>query len=64
MGGETEIICKAKVYIADDYGDNHATMKCQLKNGHDGPHQEEFGLGKQKVKVIWSKDEGKHWSKR
>ena len=34
--------CNAELHIADDYGDNHATMKCQLAPGHAGPHREEY----------------------
>jgi hypothetical protein len=34
--------CNAELHIADDYGDNHATMKCQLEPGHAGPHREDY----------------------
>jgi hypothetical protein len=34
--------CNAVVHIADDYGDNSATMKCQLEPGHAGPHVEKW----------------------
>ena len=34
--------CNAHCYIADNYGDNHATMRCQLPKGHEGLHQEAF----------------------
>lgn len=37
--------CKAELHIADDYGDNHATMHCDLEDGHSGPHIERFRLG-------------------
>ena len=47
--------CNAHLYIGDDYGDNHATMRCQLPKGHDGDHQETFRNGK--AKVTWSEDE-------
>jgi hypothetical protein len=47
--------CKAKLYIADDYGDNHATMHCQLEEGHEGPHKEVFR--KDTVVVTWEEDE-------
>jgi hypothetical protein len=46
-------ICKAELEIADDYGDNHATMKCQLEKGHEGKHKEDFNRGI----VEWYKDE-------
>ena len=32
--------CNATLCIGDDYGDNCATMRCQLKPGHDGLHKE------------------------
>ena len=34
--------CKAVMTIYDDYGDNHATIRCQLEFGHEGHHQEEW----------------------
>lgn len=37
--------CNAVLRIADDYGDNSATMKCQLDPGHAGPHVEEWDDG-------------------
>ncbi len=49
--GEGE--CNAELHIADDYGDNHATMRCQLEPGHDGPHQEEFERANKPVVVTW-----------
>ena len=50
--------CNAHLYIADDYGDNHATMRCSLEEGHDGPHREEFSRGgDEPVTVEWHVDE-------
>jgi len=43
--GEPEDVpgqCNAHLYISDDFGDNHATIRCQLPPGHEGPHQEKF----------------------
>lgn len=34
--------CMAELHIGDDYGDNQATIRCQLEVGHEGPHQEIF----------------------
>jgi hypothetical protein len=34
--------CNAHLYIGDNYGDNHATMRCGLLEGHDGVHREVF----------------------
>lgn len=34
--------CKAELHIGDDYGDNRATMCCQLEEGHEGKHRECF----------------------
>jgi hypothetical protein len=51
--------CEAELHIADDFGDNHATMKCQLEKGHDGLHKEEFNhlAGINPVVVTWKIDE-------
>ncbi len=49
--------CNAHLYISDDYGDNHATMRCQLPSGHDGEHQEIFKRYDKPVVVRWSVDE-------
>jgi hypothetical protein len=48
--------CKAKLFIGDDYGDNTATMRCQLPGGHDGPHLESF-IRDGKISITWEKDE-------
>lgn len=53
--GEIIMTCKAVLFIADDYGDNHATMHCQLEEGHEGPHKEVFR--KDTVVVTWEEDE-------
>jgi len=34
--------CNARLTIGDDYGDNHATMRCQLAPGHEGKHRENY----------------------
>jgi hypothetical protein len=49
--------CKAKLYIADDYGDNVATIRCQLSSGHEGPHLEEFERRGKPVKIEWECDD-------
>jgi hypothetical protein len=49
--------CNAELHIADDYGDNHATMHCQLPEGHDGLHREEFQHNGAPVTVEWMADE-------
>lgn len=55
---DTKGECNARLYIADDYGDNHVTMRCSLSPNHDGPHCEEFARGGgHLVKVTWEKDE-------
>ena len=38
--------CVATLEIGDDYGDNEATMHCQLEIGHSGRHREEFFDGR------------------
>lgn len=49
--------CNAHLHIGDDYGDNHATMRCQLKAGHPGLHREQYGHPPQVVKIEWRLDE-------
>lgn len=45
--------CTGKLEIGDNYGDNSATMKCQLLKGHRGPHQEQWnGYGNRRGLVI------------
>lgn len=38
--------CNAHLYVGDNCGDNHATMRCQLENGHEGNHRDTFRDGK------------------
>ena len=60
MGGEPEDVpgeCNARVFIADNHGDNHVTMRCQLSLGHKGRHRETFGRVGNLVHVAWKKDE-------
>lgn len=47
--------CNAHCYIADDHGDNTATMRCSLPSGHDGPHREVFRDGT--CVLTWETDE-------
>lgn len=54
--------CNAHLYIGDNYGDGHATMRCQLPDGHDGPHRERYshrGLDGEPgpVEITWEKDD-------
>ena len=64
MYGEPEDVegeCNARLFIADVHGDGHATMRCQLKPDHTGPHQEVYNAGSEefpnRVTVIWEQDE-------
>ena len=64
MFGEPEDVegqCNARLYIADNYGDNHATMRCQLELGHPETHRENYTVsgvdGVSQVIVNWEKDE-------
>lgn len=47
--------CNAELHIADDYGDNIATMKCHLEPGHEGRHTEIWKGGL--AKVEWEGDD-------
>lgn len=50
--------CNAHLYIGDDFGDNSATIRCQLPFGHEGAHIEKFSRGEgAAVTVTWDKDE-------
>ena len=46
--------CTATLDFADDYGDNPCTMRCQLPEGHDGPHQEAGNLHMVAYTVTWN----------
>lgn len=54
---DTKGECNAHLYICDDYGDNEATICCQLPEGHEGTHCEWFYRGEGKVVISWEKDE-------
>ena len=54
--------CNAHLYIADDYGDGSATIRCQLPEGHDGLHVEKFERRGGDVKIEWEIDERPHCS--
>ena len=47
--------CNAHCYIVDDYGDNRATIRCQLPPNHKGTHREVSREGK--LIIEWEVDE-------
>lgn len=49
--------CNAELHIADDFGDNSATIKCQLEEGHSGPHLEAFMRNGKSVTINFECDE-------
>lgn len=50
--------CEAELHIADDFGDNHATMRCQRAVGHAGWHREKYKTyGEKLVVVSWEEDD-------
>jgi len=49
--------CNARLYIGDNYEDNHVTMRCPLLPGHEGPHKEEFERRGKTVTITWWVDE-------
>lgn len=53
VGGE----CNARLFIADNYGDGSASMRCQLAFAHEGPHREQFERPGGTVTVTWVADE-------
>ena len=54
---DTEDECNARLFIADNYGDGTATMRCQLPLGHVGLHQEQFDRKGGPVTITWTADE-------
>lgn len=54
--------CNAHLYIADNYSDGHATMRCQEEKGHPGPHKEEFMREDEPVVITWHVDERKQYA--
>jgi len=59
MGEPEDVVgqCNARLFIGDNYGDNHATMRCELDPRHEGMHREEYGHDSQSVVVSWAQDE-------
>ena len=48
--------CQAIMTIGDDYGDNEATMHCQLERGNKGDHQEIWnGYGSRRGLTFFAK---------
>jgi hypothetical protein len=47
----------ARLLRADDYGDNVCSVRCQLPEGHDGPHGEEFDRSGKPVVITCNADE-------
>lgn len=63
MWGEPEDVegqCNARLFVADTWGDNHATMRCQKAPGHKGLHRELYGQPGARVAVHWEKDAREH----
>jgi len=58
--------CNAHLYIADDYGDNTATIRCQCPQGHEFTHRHTFNRGTPTqaawVRIEWHLDE-RDWEK-
>ena len=58
--------CNAHLYLADDFGDNMCTIKCQKPPGHEGEHREEFERHGTPVIITWwvdERDEKDAWAK-
>ena len=49
--------CNACLFIADNYGDNSATIRCQLPLNHEGQHRETFERHGGPVTIAWTVDE-------
>jgi len=59
--GEPEDVsgeCNARLEIGDNFGDNHATMRCQRDPGHPGNHRETYKSSSAgQVTIEWEKGE-------
>jgi len=51
------MICAAELHLADDFGDNHCTIRCRLDPGHELPHQCEFTRSGAPVVITFFCDE-------
>ena len=49
--------CGAELHIGDDFGDNVATVRCQLAKGHALPHVETFQRAGLPVVITFACDE-------
>jgi hypothetical protein len=49
--------CNARLFIADNYGDNSATIRCKLAPDHEGLHQKQFDRAGGPVTITWAADE-------
>ena len=49
--------CNARLYLADDYGDNTCTIRCRLPPDHEGKHLEAFEREGKTVAIEWEKGE-------
>lgn len=49
--------CNAWLLLADDFGDNDCTFRCQLPTGHHDGHKAYFGPEGRVVKVSWEYDQ-------
>lgn len=49
--------CNARLFVGDNFGDNHVTFRCSMPAGHEGPHHENYitGTGGE-VMIQWVKD--------
>lgn len=57
MFGEPKDIdgeCNARLFLSDNYGDNHTTLRCQLAPDHEELHQEQCRDGT--VTITWTTD--------
>jgi hypothetical protein len=55
---EEEIMrCKALMIFGDDHGDNECTFRCELEEGHEGPHRESGSMySKFPYTLQWNED--------
>ncbi len=58
---DIESECNARLYLADDYGDNPCTFRCRLSPGHLGEHTVIFATKNDSIPyramISWHEDE-------
>ncbi len=49
--------CNARLYLGDNFEDNHLTLRCSLLPKHEGLHRKEFIRHDKSITITWHLDE-------